>query len=162
MQPYPHRYLVDAAMRPAASVVLSAPGLPPLETAPPVEFGGPGDRWSPETLLVGAAADCFSLTFRAIATASKLPWTALRCGAEGELDRVDGVTRFTRLRIHARLTLAEGGDREKARRLLEKAEKACLVMNSLALASELVCEVEEGGAVEPAAVMERAGEPAHG
>jgi peroxiredoxin-like protein len=142
MQAYPHHYLVDASTEPSGSVILSGRGLPPLHTAPPAEFGGPGDQWSPETLLVGAAADCFLLTFRAVATASKFAWTALRCNAEGELDRADGVTRFTRLVLRAVLTLPAGSDPEKGRRLLEKAENACLVTASLALVPEMTCEIE--------------------
>ena len=143
MHPFPHRYRVQAAGTAAGSITVTAAGLPPLRTAAPPEFDGPDDQWSPETLLVAAAADCFILTFRAIARASKLEWSDLVCTAEGQLDRVDGVTRFTAMTLHARLTLPTG-DSERARRLLDKAEKACLITNSLAfpvtLASEVVTE----------------------
>src|SRR5262249_16294198 len=105
MEPFPHDYSVDASARATGSVVLSADGVSPLQTAAPAQFDGPGDLWSPETLLVAAAASCFILTFRAIARASNLSWTALRCTAEGRLDRIDGVTRFTRLRLHVLLTV---------------------------------------------------------
>jgi organic hydroperoxide reductase OsmC/OhrA len=100
MESYPHYYSVDASARASGSVVLSAAGLPPLQTAPPAQFDGPGDLWSPETLFVAAAADCFVLTFRAIARASNFSWTALRCDAEGRLDRTDGTDRFTQLTGH--------------------------------------------------------------
>jgi uncharacterized OsmC-like protein len=86
--------------------------------------------------------DCFVLTFRAIAEASKLPWQQLSCSGEGTLNRVDGVTRFTALAVHAQLALPAGGDTEKAKRLLEKAERACIVTNSLVLQPTLTCEVE--------------------
>ena len=87
------------------------------------------------------AADCFILTFRAIATASKLTWRHLDCDAEGMLDRSDGVLRFTALHLRARLVLPAGGDTNRAKRLLEKAEAACLVTNSLALRPTLAAEV---------------------
>ena len=141
MHPFPHRYEVEATGDTERATV-SAPGLPPLSTAPPAQFGGPGDQWSPETLLVAAAVDCFILTFRAIAQASKLPWTQLSCGGEGVLDRVDNTTRFTALALSARLTVPAGGDAEKAKRLLEKAERTCLITNSLALQPTLTCQVE--------------------
>ncbi len=144
MEPYPHRYVVDASGGSTGTVLLSSSGLPTLQTAAPVQFGGPGDQWSPETLLVGAAADCFLLTFRAIAAASKFSWTALRCNAEGLLERVDGTARFTQLLLRARLTVPPGTDADKARRLLEKAEKGCLITNSLALRPVLTCEIESG------------------
>jgi organic hydroperoxide reductase OsmC/OhrA len=58
MHPFPHHYYVSAEGNATGAVTLSSPGLATLESAPPVEFDGPGDRWSPETLLVGAIADC--------------------------------------------------------------------------------------------------------
>ena len=143
MDPLPHRYRVAATSDPG-QVTLSAPDLPPIASAPPREFGGPGDQWSPETLFVAAAVDCFILTFRAIAQASNLGWARLSCGAEGVVDRADGTTRFTALALNARLTVAAGADAQQARRLLEKAERACLITNSLLLQPTLTCEVEVG------------------
>jgi organic hydroperoxide reductase OsmC/OhrA len=142
MQAYPHHYAVDASAQATGDVTLSATGLPPLQTAPPPQFDGPGDRWSPENLFVAAVADCLVLTFRAVARASNLPWTVLRCTAEGQLERVEGVTHFTQMALLARLTVPPGTDTDKARRLLEKAEKGCLITNSLALTPTLTCEIE--------------------
>ena len=144
MQAYPHRYRVNAAAEPQGSVLVGSEGLPTLTTAPPREFSGPGDQWSPETLLVAAAGDCFVLTFRAIATASKLPWRRLTCDAEGVLDRSGGAVRFTELHLRARLVVDAGVDQERATRLLQKAEAACLITNSLVarptLATEIITE----------------------
>ena len=39
-------------------------GVRVIESAPPKEFDGPGDQWSPEQLLTAAVADCFVLNFR--------------------------------------------------------------------------------------------------
>ena len=142
MHPFPHHYQVNAAGKSEGNIALAAAGLPSLQTSAPAEFDGPGDRWSPETLLVAAAIDCFILTFRAIARGSKLEWTDLNCSADGTLDRVDGVTRFTAMTLHARLTLPSGTDPERARRLLEKAEKSCLITNSLAFPVTLASTVE--------------------
>lgn len=141
MQAYPHRYDVQATADVEGSVLVRSERLPTLTTAPPSQYGGPGDQWSPETLFVAAAADCFVLTFRAIATASKLPWRRLGCDAEGVLDRRDGVVRFTELHLRTRLVLPPGVDAGRAKRLLEKAEAACLVTNSLALCPTLTAEV---------------------
>jgi peroxiredoxin-like protein len=143
MDPLPHRYRVDAASD-AEHVALSAPGLPPISSAPPREFDGPGDQWSPETLFVAAAIDCFILTFRAIAQASNFTWARLSCSADGVVDRADGTTRFTALALSARLTVPAGADAQKAKRLLEKAEHACLITNSLLLRPTLTCEIEVG------------------
>lgn len=131
MHPYPHLYSVQAQAEAAGDVALNSNGLPAIATAPPAEFDGPGDRWSPETLLVGAVADCFVLSFRAVARASKLEWTGLEANVEGKLDRVEGSTRFTEFHLHATLRVPAGTDVARATKLLEKAEQVCLISNSL-------------------------------
>lgn len=131
MHPYPHLYSVQAQAEAAGDVALNSNGLPAIATAPPAEFDGPGDRWSPETLLVGAVADCFVLSFRAVARASKLEWTGLEANVEGKLDRVEGSTRFTEFHVHATLRVPAGTDVARATQLLEKAEQVCLISNSL-------------------------------
>jgi peroxiredoxin-like protein len=144
MHPFPHQYRVEASSEVEGAVAIVSPGLPPLAAAPPTQFGGPGDQWSPETLLVAAAVTCLILTFRAMAQASKLSWVRLACDGDGTLDRAEGVTRFTALALHARLVLHAEADRERATRLLEKAERSCLVTNSLAFRPVLTCELAVG------------------
>ena len=131
MHPYPHTYEANATGSAAGLVSLQSVGLPPLSSAPPAQFNGPGDAWSPETLLVAAIADCFLLTLRLVAHASNLDWVSVHCAVEGTLDRVGGVTLFTRYVTRATLTLPTGADAAKARTLLERAEKLCLITNSL-------------------------------
>ena len=137
MQDLPHQYLVAAAAKNSGNVTLSSPGVADLDSAPPAEFGGPGDQWSPESLLVGAVADCFVLSFRAIARAPRLEWTALHCEANGTLDRVERTTQFTAFAVRATLTVPAGTDAAKAERLLQKAEQVCLITNSLKAESHL-------------------------
>jgi organic hydroperoxide reductase OsmC/OhrA len=131
MQAYPHVYKVSANGNPTGSVAVASAGLPTLATASPREFDGPGDQWSPEGLLCAAVADCFILTFRAVARASKLEWLQLECGVEGTLERAEGGTQFTQFFTRASLRVPTGTDIERARLLLEKAEHTCLISNSL-------------------------------
>jgi len=142
MDPFPHRYSVSVAGRAEGDVDLEGPRLPTLRSAPPAEFGGPGDRWSPETLLVAAVADCFVLTFRAIASASRLPWVSLTCEGEGTVERPERVTQFTGFVLRARLRVPEGVDQEQAHRALERAERTCLVTNSLKAGVRLEAVIE--------------------
>jgi organic hydroperoxide reductase OsmC/OhrA len=141
VHPYPHLYAVGAAGQPTGPVSVTAPRLPAIATAPPAEFDGPGDVWSPETLLCASIADCFTLTFRAIARASKFEWTDLTCRVEGVLEKADGVTQFTRFTTYATLEIPRSADATKARTLLEKAEHGCLVTASLRGTRALVAEV---------------------
>ncbi len=152
MQDFPHRYRVNAAAQPEGDVSLDGEHLPSLSSAPPAEFGGPGDRWSPETLLVAAVADCFLLTFRAIARASNLAWLSLACEVEGTLDRVERVTRFTQFAIRASLRVPSQTSEGRGKRLLEKAEEACLITRSLSAPVHLETTIElahGAAAVEP-------------
>ena len=142
MQPFPHHYSIAARAATQGDVALEGNRLPAILSAPPTEFGGPGDRWSPETLLVAAVADCFILTFRAVAEMSRLAWVSLECDVSGTVDRVDRVTQFTDLGIRAHLRVPAGANKDRARRLLTKAEETCLVTNSLKVQPRLECVVE--------------------
>ena len=131
MQPLPHHYEVTATAVADGDVHVGVEDVPPLATATPREFDGPGNRWSPEALLVAAVADCFTLTFRGLARAAKLSWTSLECDATGTLDRQEGVVRFTHVHLHASLSVPPGVDEAAAKALLQKAEDRCLVSRSL-------------------------------
>lgn len=131
MKPYPHHYAASASARAIGSVAISAPDLARIETASPPEFDGPGGTWSPETLLCAAAADCFILTFRAIARAAHFNWVAVDCRVEGVLEHIGSTTQFTSFATTVRLTVLPSVDQSKARLLLGRAEHACLIANSL-------------------------------
>jgi peroxiredoxin-like protein len=143
MHPFPHHYLISTQVRPDGDVPLSAEGVRVIESAPPKEFDGPGNQWSPEQLLTAAVTDCFVLGFRAIAAASKFRWLSLEASTRGTLDKVQGVMRFTRFDTHAKLHVPTGTDLERAKRLLEKAESSCLVANSLSSERHLTIETVE-------------------
>jgi organic hydroperoxide reductase OsmC/OhrA len=138
MHPLPHRYQVRAQGNPAGAVLVTSPQLPDLETQAPPEFDGPPGYWSPETLLAASVADCYILSFRAVARASKLEWSDLGVDVEAVLDRVDGVTRFVRFIVRPHLTIATAEKETLARTVMDKAKRACLVTNSLSGECELV------------------------
>lgn len=142
MKAYPHTYTVEASGTGVGAVTVSSPQLPPMQTAAPPEFDGPGGVWSPETLLCASLADCFILTFRAVARAAKLEWTKLDCRVEGVLERIAGVSRFTRFTTFAHLSLPPGSDMRKAEEALDRAERGCLIANSLAGARALERRIE--------------------
>jgi len=141
MQPLPHRYLASASATSAGDIALGSPGLATITSSSPPQFGGPDGYWSPETLLVGAVAACYVLTFRALAAASSLDWLSLDCSVTGSLTRVDRALEFTEFVVHARLALPHSGDEVRANRLLEKAETQCLISNSLKAPARLDVEL---------------------
>ena len=144
MKPLPHRYDVTLAGGPAGYATVTVEGAPPLRSAPPLDFDGPGDAWSPEHLLLAAVETCFLFTLRAVAHASRIEFTALEVRATGTVDRQDGVMRFTEIVLRPKLTLPAGADRDRALRALDKSERTCLVTASLSTPIRLEPEVVGG------------------
>jgi organic hydroperoxide reductase OsmC/OhrA len=142
MQPLPHRYAVTAVVGSEPEIILETAGVAPLRTALPLEFGGSGDRWSPETLLVAAVGDCYALTFRGLAKRANLTWTSLRLEVVGTLDRVDHVTRFVEFHLRAQLQLPDSASEAQATRLLTKADETCLITRSLTATTFLKISIE--------------------
>jgi peroxiredoxin-like protein len=121
----------------------SAPdGLPDLEVASPPQFGGPGGRWTPEHLFVGAVTSCWLTTFLAIADLSKLDVAEVEAAGEGILERGDD-RRFsiTRIVLRPRVSVRREQDRDRALRLIQKAEESCLVSRSIHSVVELEPEI---------------------
>ena len=67
MKPLPHSYEVALSGGPTGYATLSTDGVPIMSSAPPKDFDGPGDAWSPEHLLLASVLACFMFTFRAVA-----------------------------------------------------------------------------------------------
>ena len=111
--------------------------------APPLDYDGPGDAWSPEHLLLASVQACFLFTLRAIARLSKLDFVALELDASGTVNRQDGVTRFTEIVLRPRLTVAAGTNRERTLHIIERSEKTCLVSASLSTPIRLEPEIIE-------------------
>jgi len=146
MHPFPHYYEVTSSSDSATNdAPIQATNLELIDTAPPVEFGGPGDKWSPESLLIGAVASCFILSFRAVARASKLDWRSVACSVTGTLDRPGKRTRFVRLMITARLNVGAETSPQRAERVLEKAKDNCLVSNSLSCEVDITTDIVTEG-----------------
>jgi peroxiredoxin-like protein len=113
-----------------------------IAVATPPEFpkGMPG-IWSPEHLFTAAVNSCFMTTFLAIAENSKLEYSEFTCESEGILDLVDGKYQMTEVLLRPKLKLRNIADKEKAERIFQKSEKACLISNSIKSATRLASEV---------------------
>ena len=88
MKDFPHYYKAAASGESTGNLSVNVENLGSLAVAPPSQFGGPGDQWSPEDLLMASVANCLILSFRAIAKIRKFEWVAIECESEGELDKV--------------------------------------------------------------------------
>ncbi|NIB42883.1 OsmC family peroxiredoxin [Pseudomaricurvus alkylphenolicus] len=141
MEPMPHHYQVSFSATPESGPIGGTGDLPKIELAPPVQFDGPGNQWSPEELLMASLSSCLILSFKAIARTSSLAWVNIECRTRGTLDRVDGLNRFTEILSEVVLTIPDTAQPEKARRLVEKAEQTCFIANSLNGDKRLSCEL---------------------
>ena len=112
-----------------------------IDVATPPEFPkGIEGIWSPEHLLVAAVNSCFMTTFLAVSENSKLDFSAFECNAVGTLEKVDGKFLISEITLTPHLTLAHDDKKEKALRVIEMSEKACLISNSIR--SKVVLEPE--------------------
>ncbi len=138
-----YAYLVNGASTTVRSGTLAAPQVQTAIafSAPPEFLGEPG-QWTPEQLFVASVASCFISTFSGMADYSKLGFRSLNVEVEGVIEKQEGGWRFTRVVVRPRLKIAQAPDAERANRLLQKAEKACLVSRSLACPVALEPAVE--------------------
>jgi peroxiredoxin-like protein len=103
-----------------------------IEVATPPQFPkGVEGIWSPEHLFTAAVNSCFMTTFLSIAENSKLEFKEFSCSATGLLDQVEGKFLMTDVILNPILVITKEEDKEKALRVLEKSEKACLISNSI-------------------------------
>jgi peroxiredoxin-like protein len=117
--------------------------LPSITTSAPPEFEGEPGFWTPEHLLVAAVETCLMTTFLAIAEKSRLPIVSYRSSTLAKLAAVEGAgLGFTKLTVRPVIKVEREEDREKAERLLAKAEKHCFVSNALKTPVQLEPSVE--------------------
>jgi organic hydroperoxide reductase OsmC/OhrA len=100
--------------------------------ATPPEFPkGMEGIWSPEHLFVAAINSCLMTTFLAIAENSKLQYKSFQSKAVGKLETVDGKYIMSEVTLVPAVIINCEADRERALRILQKSEAACLISNSV-------------------------------
>jgi peroxiredoxin-like protein len=112
-----------------------------IATPPPFPKGTEG-IWSPEHLLTAAVSSCFMTTFLSIAENSRLEFVSFNCGAKGKLEQVDGKFLMTEIILEPILVISKEADKEKAERILQKSEAACLISNSIKSRVSLITTIK--------------------
>lgn len=136
----PHYYNVDINWNQERKGMMCSPELKIaatgkdgcIEVATPPEFpkGIPG-IWSPEHLFTAAVSSCLMTTFLAIAENSKLEFLSFYCSSKGKLEQVEGKFLMTEILLEPEVLITHEKDRERAERILQKSEAACLISNSI-------------------------------
>ena len=146
MQDFPHRYTATALARAEGEVTLESAAARLARVGAAHRIRRPG-----RSLVAGDAARRRArrlLRARLPRDRARLEarlGVSLRCEVEGTLDRVERVTQFTAFSVRASLQVPPGTDLERARGLLEKAEKVCLISNSLKAQPHLEAKIEVAG-----------------
>jgi peroxiredoxin-like protein len=128
-----HHYNVKVNWEADRKGIMSSPVLEStIEVATPPQFPkGMDGIWSPEHLLVAAVNSCLMTTFLAIAENSKLEFVNFESNADGKLEKIDNRYMISEVILSPVLTIHKEADRERAMRILEKSEAACLITNSI-------------------------------
>lgn len=135
-----HSYNVDITWREDRKGMMCSPELAEgnsqtancieVATPPPFPKGMP-NIWSPEHLFTASVSSCLMTTFLAIAENSNLEFLDFDCGSEGILKKVDGKYAMTEVILKPTVTIKNEKDRDRAERILQKSEAACLISNSI-------------------------------
>lgn len=138
-----HNYNVNLRWIADRKGIISSPELVnEFEVATPPQFPkGMEGIWSPEHLLTASVNSCFMTTFLAIAENSKLNFTEFTCRSEGILDQIEGKYLMTEVILYPKLKLTNNADAERAERVLQKSEAACLISNSIKAKVSLQIEI---------------------
>jgi organic hydroperoxide reductase OsmC/OhrA len=127
-----HEYDVAVRWTGAQQASAGTAELPEIRVMLPAALCGPIEDWTPEHLFVAAAASCLMTVFLGLAAAARLDFVDLVVQARGVLEELasEGWIIST-LELKPLLTLQREADRERAARLLCKAERHCVVANSM-------------------------------
>lgn len=111
--------------------VMSCVGKPDVQVATPPEFKGHEGIWSPEDLFVASVEICTMTTFLAFAERAGLAFVSYASEAEGCMELVEGKIQFTNITVRPRIILRSESYGAKANEVIQKAEAACLIANSM-------------------------------
>ena len=126
-----HHYKTKVKWEEGRIGTLSSPTLDSFKVATPPEFPkGVPNTWSPEHLFVASINICLMTTFVAIADNSKLEFESFECEGVGKLEKVDGKFMISEVELNPIVKIKYDKDKERAERIISKAENLCLISNS--------------------------------
>lgn len=129
-----HEYRVELVGSDEKTGMLKAKsdGLPDLAVSSPPQFGGPPHTWSPEHLFVASVAGCLMTTFRSIAARSGVEVLEYTDEATGILRKgPEGLYSIEQVVLRPTIVITDDSNRDRAQRLIERAEEVCLIGRSI-------------------------------
>lgn len=133
MVKFPIKYEVKASGVPGIQKrwMAQAGSLPPISSAIPVEFSGPGGGYSPEDLFALSILNCIIATFKVYCEKSKIQFSDLKGRAILTVDQEPPENSFWMKHIEVFVDVTGASDPQKTRQLLDHAIKNCAVSNSI-------------------------------
>jgi organic hydroperoxide reductase OsmC/OhrA len=129
-----HRFRVDAWWTSGRTGIAKSSSAPnAIHFTSPPAFGGLEGRWTPEDLLLGAVASCFTTTFRTLAEYSKFEYTDLQVDVEAVVSKAETGYSLGEMFIRVNLLIPREEEQARALKLLHKAKGLCLVSRALAI-----------------------------
>lgn len=111
---------------------ISVNGKPPVPASSDPNFRGDPTRYNPEELLVASLSGCHMLWYLHLCSEAGIVVMEYEDPAIGSMmETADGGGHFLSVTLRPVVTIAEGGDREVAAQLHEKAHHLCFIANSV-------------------------------
>jgi len=127
------KFEVTAASQQGASSqwIAQSLDLPPIPSAIPPEFMGPGGGYSPEDLFAISLLNCLIATFKVYAEKSKITFQEIKGKVDLTVDRLAGESGFAMTQADVFFDITGASDVERTRKILDSAIKDCAVSNSI-------------------------------
>lgn len=128
---FPMQFEVTASSSSPVSAIWAsrADDLPPIPTAIPPQFMGPGQGYSPEDLFALSVLNCLIATYKVYAEKGKCDFENIEGRAILTVDTQNSKMSMTHLDIF--ISVQGSSDPVKARTLLDTAIQHCAVSNSV-------------------------------
>ena len=115
---------------------------PALTVSSPAAFGGEGNHWTPEDLLLGAAESCLLQTFLFFVRRQKLELLGWQSRAEAKMEKTPNGLRVAAIMLRVQLQASSAEEAGRLRTTVQQAERYCPVSNALQVPVHLEIETE--------------------
>jgi len=118
-------------LKPKKGILFARDAEGTLPIATPPKFGGAGKPWTPEHYFLSSISGCFMTTFLDFAQKAGLQISHFDCNIIGQIENAEGKYKFTKIDLFPRVYIEIEWLREKAKLVLEKTHKYCLITHSV-------------------------------
>lgn len=105
--------------------------LPPIPTAIPLEFKGPGGGYSPEEFFALAILNCIMAIFKVYCEKAGIGFREIKGKVELTVDNMASENFIAVTHVDVYLDVIDASDPEKARKIMDSSVKDCIISNSI-------------------------------